>query len=112
MLSLCGGVKFFANTIMGKAIPVEAADDETVGKVKQKIEQADSSIHMDEYCLMYGNTEMEDDQPLSHYGLQEECVLTLVSEKIYFCFFCYKHIPFIVIVVLLDIVHITLILHS
>ena len=68
----------YATTHQGKTIPLNAKPSDTIGSVKQKIQDMEC-VCADQQCLIYAGMNLQDEYTLSRYNIQNESTLHLVG---------------------------------
>jgi ubiquitin C len=69
----------FVKTLTGKTITIEVELSDSIGQVKQKIQERDDIVPPNhEQCLTYAGTQLEDHHALAHYHIKKESTLLLL----------------------------------
>lgn len=70
-------MQIFVRTLTGKTITLRVLPNDTIFSVKAKIENRES-IPINQQRLIYGSKQLENNQTLSDYQIENEFTLTLV----------------------------------
>lgn len=76
-LSLDFGIQVFVKTLTGKTITLDITPNETILKVKKKIQDKEG-IPVDQQKIVYAGMTLEDEDQIFEYGIQRESTLHLV----------------------------------
>ena len=74
---LLGGKQIFIKTLQGKSITLSIADEDTIESVKQKIFEKEG-IPIDQQRLVFNGKQLEDNQTIGSYGLEDSSSVHLV----------------------------------
>lgn len=67
----------YIKTLTGKTLSFEVGESDTIQSLKEKI-QAEENITTKQQRLLFKNTELDDKQPISQYGIYDEATIYLV----------------------------------
>ena len=80
VVRLKGGQTLYVKTLMGNVITLEVDENESIGGVKKKIEQAEN-IPIEQQRLFINNKLMADNKTLKEYNIEDEDTINLVLRK-------------------------------
>ena len=70
-------MQVFVKTLIGQTITLEVQDSDTVRMLKEKV-RAKEDIPPDQQRLIYSGKQLEDEQQLSYYNIQNRSTIQLV----------------------------------
>ena len=72
-----GSKQIFIKTLQGKTMTIEVSDSDTIGTIKQKIQDKEG-IPPDQQRLVFNGKQLEDDKTIEDYAIEENANIHLV----------------------------------
>jgi len=70
----------FVKTLTGRAISLNVESSDTIGNVKQKI-QDNIGIAAERHLLLFGGESLQDDRTLADYNIQADAILLSIRRE-------------------------------